>query len=75
MAQYTRIEVAKVMKETGLVPLFFSNDIKVGKNVLKACYNAFYYNKSSIHGAYEEFFLKFHCYILHRCHNLFGFSF
>ena len=30
---------------------------------------------NSIHGAFEEFFLKFHCYILHCCHNLFGFSF
>ncbi|MFD1616306.1 bifunctional 4-hydroxy-2-oxoglutarate aldolase/2-dehydro-3-deoxy-phosphogluconate aldolase [Gelatiniphilus marinus] len=39
MAQFTRIEVASVMKETGLVPLFFNNDIKVGKQVLKACYN------------------------------------
>ena len=38
MARYTRIEVATAMKSTGLVPLFFSNDPEVGKNVLKACY-------------------------------------
>jgi 2-dehydro-3-deoxyphosphogluconate aldolase/(4S)-4-hydroxy-2-oxoglutarate aldolase len=38
MAQYSRIEVAQVMKETGMVPLFFSNDIEVSKQVLKACY-------------------------------------
>ena len=39
MAQYTRIEVAQVMKETGMIPLFFSNDIEVSKKVLKACYD------------------------------------
>ncbi len=39
MAQFTRIEVAQVMKETGLVPLFFHNDVEVSKKVLKACYN------------------------------------
>jgi len=39
MAQYSRIEVAQVMKETGLVPLFFNSDIEVSKKVLKACYN------------------------------------
>lgn len=38
MAQYSRIEVATAMKETGLVPLFFSNDTELGKQVLKACY-------------------------------------
>lgn len=39
MAQFTRIEVATVMKETGLVPLFFHSDIELGKKVLKACYD------------------------------------
>ncbi|WP_298512057.1 bifunctional 4-hydroxy-2-oxoglutarate aldolase/2-dehydro-3-deoxy-phosphogluconate aldolase [uncultured Kordia sp.] len=39
MAQYSRIEVARVMQETGLVPLFFNNNIEVSKKVLKACYN------------------------------------
>jgi 2-dehydro-3-deoxyphosphogluconate aldolase/(4S)-4-hydroxy-2-oxoglutarate aldolase len=39
MAQYSRLEVAQVMKETGLVPLFFNEDIEVSKKVLKACYN------------------------------------
>ena len=39
MAQFTRIEVATAMKETGMIPLFFSNDIELSKNVLKACYN------------------------------------
>lgn len=39
MAQYSRIEVATVMKETGMVPLFYHPDIELGKNVLKACYD------------------------------------
>ncbi|MBI9039883.1 bifunctional 4-hydroxy-2-oxoglutarate aldolase/2-dehydro-3-deoxy-phosphogluconate aldolase [Lutibacter sp.] len=39
MAQFSRIEVAQVMKETGMVPLFFSNDLEVSKQVLKACYD------------------------------------
>lgn len=38
MAQYSRIEVATTMRETGLIPLFFTNDIELGKQVLKACY-------------------------------------
>ena len=38
MAQYSRIEVAMVMKQTGLVPLFYHPDIEVSKKVLKACY-------------------------------------
>lgn len=39
MAQFTRMEVAQVMKETGMVPLFFHSDIELSKNVLKACYD------------------------------------
>ena len=39
MAQFTRIEVANVMKETGMVPLFFNNDLDLSKKVLKACYD------------------------------------
>ncbi|MFT4534855.1 MAG: 2-dehydro-3-deoxyphosphogluconate aldolase/(4S)-4-hydroxy-2-oxoglutarate aldolase [Saprospiraceae bacterium] len=39
MAQYTRIEVANTMKETGLVPLFYHDDIEVAKKVTKACYD------------------------------------
>lgn len=39
MAQYSRIEVASVMKETGMVPLFYHSDIGLGKKVLKACYD------------------------------------
>ena len=39
MAQYSRIEVANVMKETGMVPLFYHPDIELGKKILQACYN------------------------------------
>ena len=39
MAQYSRIEVANVMKETGMVPLFYHPDVELGKKVLQACYD------------------------------------
>lgn len=39
MAQYSRIEVALMMKENGMVPLFFHTDIEISKKVLKACYD------------------------------------
>lgn len=39
MAQFTRIEVAAAMQQTGLVPLFFHPDVELGKKVLKACYD------------------------------------
>ena len=39
MAQFSRIEVAQVMKDTGMVPLFFHKDLEVSKKVLKACYD------------------------------------
>jgi len=39
MAQFSRIEVAKAMKETGMVPLFFSSNLELSKNILKACYD------------------------------------
>ncbi|MDG2279571.1 MAG: bifunctional 4-hydroxy-2-oxoglutarate aldolase/2-dehydro-3-deoxy-phosphogluconate aldolase [Flavicella sp.] len=39
MAQFTRIEVAGAMKETGMIPLFFNQDIELSKKVLKACYD------------------------------------
>jgi len=39
MAQFTRLEVAQVMKDSGMVPLFFHNDLELSKNVLKACYD------------------------------------
>jgi len=39
MAQYSRIEVATVMQNTGLVPLFYNDDLEVSKKILKACYD------------------------------------
>ncbi|MEM6516765.1 MAG: bifunctional 4-hydroxy-2-oxoglutarate aldolase/2-dehydro-3-deoxy-phosphogluconate aldolase [Bacteroidota bacterium] len=39
MANYTRLEVAEVMKQTGLVPLFYNSDIEISKKVIKACYD------------------------------------
>jgi len=39
MAQFSRLEVANKMEETGLIPLFFSGDIELGKKVLKACFD------------------------------------
>lgn len=39
MAKYSRLEVAQVMKETGMVPLFFHSDVELGKQVVKACYD------------------------------------
>lgn len=39
MAQFTRIQVAQKMKQTGFVPLFYHQDIEVCKKVVKACYD------------------------------------
>ncbi|HMB63057.1 MAG TPA: bifunctional 4-hydroxy-2-oxoglutarate aldolase/2-dehydro-3-deoxy-phosphogluconate aldolase [Eudoraea sp.] len=39
MAQYSRLQVAEVMRETGMVPLFYHPDVALGKGVLKACYD------------------------------------
>lgn len=39
MAQFTRIEVAGTMQNTGLVPLFYHPDLETSKKVLKACYD------------------------------------
>ncbi|MFV0540921.1 MAG: bifunctional 4-hydroxy-2-oxoglutarate aldolase/2-dehydro-3-deoxy-phosphogluconate aldolase [Aestuariibaculum sp.] len=39
MAQFSRLEVAQAMKKTGMIPLFFNNDIELSKKVLKACYD------------------------------------
>jgi 2-dehydro-3-deoxyphosphogluconate aldolase/(4S)-4-hydroxy-2-oxoglutarate aldolase len=39
MAKYSRIEVVTVMKESGMVPLFFHADVELGKKIVKACYD------------------------------------
>lgn len=38
MARFKRTYVASVMESSGLVPLFYHNDIEVSKKVLRACY-------------------------------------
>lgn len=38
MANYTRIQVAQTMKETGIVPVFYNGDLEVCKKVVEACY-------------------------------------
>lgn len=39
MAKFSRLEVANVMKQTGLVPLFYNADIEISKHILKAVYD------------------------------------
>tara|TARA_R110002020_G_scaffold140543_7_gene312143 strand:- start:331 stop:999 length:669 start_codon:yes stop_codon:yes gene_type:complete len=36
---HSRIEVALTMEKTGLVPLFYHQDVEVAKQVVQACYN------------------------------------
>lgn len=38
MANFSRLEVVEVMKQTGLVPLFYNGDLNICKEVLNACY-------------------------------------
>lgn len=38
MAQFSRIHIAQIMEQTGLVPLFYHADPDIAKEVLKACY-------------------------------------
>ena len=39
MARFTRLDVIKTMKTTGLVPLFFNENIDQSKSIVKACYD------------------------------------
>lgn len=38
MARFSRIKACQVMTETGMVPVFYHNDLETSKQVLKACY-------------------------------------
>ena len=38
MAKFSKLEELSVMKETGMVPVFYHKDIAVAKQVLSACY-------------------------------------
>jgi 2-dehydro-3-deoxyphosphogluconate aldolase/(4S)-4-hydroxy-2-oxoglutarate aldolase len=39
MARFSRLQVANVMHQTGMVPLFYHADVEIAKQVLKACYD------------------------------------
>ncbi len=39
MSQFTRIQVAQKMKETGMIPVFYHKNAEVCKKVVKACYD------------------------------------
>jgi 2-dehydro-3-deoxyphosphogluconate aldolase/(4S)-4-hydroxy-2-oxoglutarate aldolase len=39
MAQFTRIQVALKMSETGMIPVIYNKDPEICKKVLKACYD------------------------------------
>ncbi|MCX2719302.1 bifunctional 4-hydroxy-2-oxoglutarate aldolase/2-dehydro-3-deoxy-phosphogluconate aldolase [Lentiprolixibacter aurantiacus] len=39
MAKYSRLEVIRMMQETGMVPLFHHPDLDLSRKVLKACYD------------------------------------
>ena len=38
MSKLSRLDVLNIMGSTGLVPLFYHEDIEVAKNIIKACY-------------------------------------
>jgi len=38
MARFSRIKACQTMAETGMVPVFYHNDLETSKQVLKACY-------------------------------------
>ena len=39
MTKFTRLEVANIIQQTGLVPVFYNSDFEVCKKILKACYD------------------------------------
>lgn len=38
MAKFNKVQVLVTMHKTGLVPVFYHNDLEMSKNVVKACY-------------------------------------
>lgn len=38
MAKYTRIQTVQMMKETGIIPVFYNENLEVCKNIVRACY-------------------------------------
>jgi 2-dehydro-3-deoxyphosphogluconate aldolase/(4S)-4-hydroxy-2-oxoglutarate aldolase len=39
MAQYSRLEVLQTVTDQKLMPLFYHDDVELGKSILKACYD------------------------------------
>lgn len=39
MAKYNKLQVLTAISETGMVPVFYSSDLQIAKNVVKACYD------------------------------------
>ena len=39
MAKYSKLQTLTTIKETGIVPVFFSSDLETAKKVVKACYD------------------------------------
>ncbi len=39
MAKFNKMQVVAAMQQTGMVPVFYHNDLETAKNVLKACYD------------------------------------
>jgi 2-dehydro-3-deoxyphosphogluconate aldolase/(4S)-4-hydroxy-2-oxoglutarate aldolase len=37
MARYSRLEVLNAIVETGLVPVFYNNDVEIAKKIVEAC--------------------------------------
>jgi len=37
--KFNKLQVLSVMKETGMVPVFYHGDIEVARNIVKACYD------------------------------------
>ncbi len=38
MSKYSRLDVALRMRETGVVPLYYTNDLNIARSVVSACY-------------------------------------
>lgn len=38
MSRFSRIETCQAMSQTGMVPVFYNNDLETSKQVVKACY-------------------------------------
>ena len=38
MAKFSKVQVISAMASTGMVPVFYNQDVEVAKSVVKACY-------------------------------------